>query len=684
MASTYSDLKFELIGTGDQSGVWGTTTNDNIGTAIEQALVGLGNPIFTTDANLTISLTNTVALQTARALVLNATSSGSLTATRELVVPTIEKQYIVQNNTTGGQSITVKTTAGTGITVTNGRKAHLYVDGVNVIQMFDFVDINGGAVDGTPIGASSASTGAFTTLAASGAVTLSGGTANGVVYANGSKVLTSGTALTFDGTNFGLGTSSPIQKFVVSNGGAAGFELDPSGVDSGPYFQAYNRSTSAFVPLTSISSYFAFRVGSTPAEGMRLTSTGLGIGTSSPGVKLDVRGNATFTGNGTSRQTADFTNTGGQLYVGAESSAGGAVFVGSSAYAGIVGTNTNTPLQLGTNGTIKATLDPSGNLGLGVTPSAWQSIYRAVQAPGGSAFVGRNDGGIETITTANAYRDSGGTWKYVGTGVALRYAQDSDGHIWYNAPSGTAGNAITFTQAMTLNASGNLGIGTSSPSDKFDVGITAAAPSNSNFLGITVGPTSGSTAVGEGVGIGFRLRNTAGGALGGNSFGSAIYGIQTNTAANTGGLAFYTRADGATFSERMRIGSSGIVTMSAYGAGAATFSAAGVISSVSDETWKTKDGVPVNPDAMLKKLEPGYWYYNDEKKDIFGADRQLGFYAQNVNAAIGPEAAPEPEEGKPWGYYDRSVLAVVVMSLQKALATIESLEARIATLESKP
>jgi hypothetical protein len=133
----------------------------------------------------------------------------------------------------------------------------------------------------------------------------------------------------------------------------------------------------------------------------------------------------------------------------------------------------------------------------------------------------------------------------------------------------------------------------------------------------------------------------------------------------------------------MRIASGGVVTMSAYGAGTATFSAAGVISSVSDETWKVKDGIPADPDAMLKKLQPGYWYYNDEKKEIFGKDRQLGFYAQNVNAAIGPEAAPEPEEGKPWGYYDRSVLAVAVMSLQKALDTIDSLTARIAALEQK-
>jgi hypothetical protein len=134
MASTFSDLKFELIGTGDQAGNWGQTTNDNIGTAIEQAITGLGNPVFTTDADLTIGLTDTVALQTARALVLNVTSTGSLTATRELVVPTIEKQYLVQNNTTGAQSITVKTAAGTGITVPNGSKMHLYVDGVNVVQ----------------------------------------------------------------------------------------------------------------------------------------------------------------------------------------------------------------------------------------------------------------------------------------------------------------------------------------------------------------------------------------------------------------------------------------------------------------------------------------------------------------------------------------------------------------------
>ena len=136
MASTFSDLKFELIGSGEQSNTWGNTTNTNIGTAIEQAITGLSNPVFTTDATLTLTLTDLLgpALQVPRALVLNVTSVGSLTATREMVVPTIEKQYLVQNNTSGGQSITVKTAAGTGITVPNGKKAHLFVDGVNVVD----------------------------------------------------------------------------------------------------------------------------------------------------------------------------------------------------------------------------------------------------------------------------------------------------------------------------------------------------------------------------------------------------------------------------------------------------------------------------------------------------------------------------------------------------------------------
>lgn len=222
--STYStNLKIELMTTGENSGTWGDITNTNLGTALEQAIVGYGNPDYVSDANLTISITNSNAAQAARALVLNVTSVfGSLTQTRELVVPTIQKQYIVQNNTTGGQSITVKTSAGTGITVPNGRKAHLYVDGTNVIQMFDYVDINGGSIDGTPIGASSASTGAFTTLNASGATTLDGNVTLG--NASGDTVTVTGTIssnLLFTDNTYDIGASGATRPRNLYLAGAA-------------------------------------------------------------------------------------------------------------------------------------------------------------------------------------------------------------------------------------------------------------------------------------------------------------------------------------------------------------------------------------------------------------------------------------------------------------------------------
>lgn len=138
MPSTYStNLKIELIALGEQVGTWGTTTNTNLGTALEQAVVGLVTVNFASDANKTITLSNTNAAQDARALFLNLTSSGSLTATRDLIVPAVTKNYIVKNGTTGGQSIRV-IVAGVGFTIPNGKTALVYNDGVDVNCQFDY------------------------------------------------------------------------------------------------------------------------------------------------------------------------------------------------------------------------------------------------------------------------------------------------------------------------------------------------------------------------------------------------------------------------------------------------------------------------------------------------------------------------------------------------------------------
>jgi hypothetical protein len=142
MSSTYSSLKIELIGTGTQQGVWGDTTNLNLGTAIEEAIVGRATANFVSDANLTLTLTNSNATQIARHLVLNVTSGVSLTATRDLIVPAIEKPYIIQNNTTGGRSIRV-IVAGAAVTVPNGKTAFVYNDGTDVKYAFDHI----GALD---------------------------------------------------------------------------------------------------------------------------------------------------------------------------------------------------------------------------------------------------------------------------------------------------------------------------------------------------------------------------------------------------------------------------------------------------------------------------------------------------------------------------------------------------------
>lgn len=142
MASSYSDLKIELIATGEQSGTWGSTTNTNLGTAIEEAIVGYANAEFTTNGDLTLTLTDTNSTQVARNLVLNATSTVSLTTTRNLIVPAIQKPYYIFNNTSGGQSINVKTSAGTGVIVPNGGKAFVYVDGTNVVPGFNSLSVS--------------------------------------------------------------------------------------------------------------------------------------------------------------------------------------------------------------------------------------------------------------------------------------------------------------------------------------------------------------------------------------------------------------------------------------------------------------------------------------------------------------------------------------------------------------
>ena len=131
MASTYSpSLKITLMGDGDQSGLWGQTTNTNLGTLIEQAITGVQS-IVMADANYILTSFNGVTDE-ARNAVLVVTGTNS--AVRDLIPPVVKKLYTIVNNTTGGFAIRVIGASGTGVNIPNGTTAFVYCDGTNFVN----------------------------------------------------------------------------------------------------------------------------------------------------------------------------------------------------------------------------------------------------------------------------------------------------------------------------------------------------------------------------------------------------------------------------------------------------------------------------------------------------------------------------------------------------------------------
>jgi len=201
MASTYSDLKIELIGTGDQTGTWGTTTNNNFSVAISEAITGSADVAFSS-ADVTVTLTDTAAAQTARNLRLNLT--GTSGGVRNLILGSncqIEKLYLINNGL--ADAVTVKNTTGTGIAVAAGKSMFVYNNGTNVVDAITHLS---SLTLGSALPVASGGTGV---VASTGSV---------AVVLSTSPTLITSTFTGYTETVVAIGTVGASHTFVISTG----------------------------------------------------------------------------------------------------------------------------------------------------------------------------------------------------------------------------------------------------------------------------------------------------------------------------------------------------------------------------------------------------------------------------------------------------------------------------------
>jgi hypothetical protein len=391
MTTAYTSLLgLALPVTGELSGTWGQIVNDSITSLLDTSVAGTTNVSTDTDVTLT---TTTGAANTARQAIL--LFSGARTALRTVTAPAQSKIYTVINATTGGFSVKlVGAGPTTGVTIANGARTVVAWNGS------DFVEVSSPS-----------------------SIILPGGTANGVLYLNGSKVVTSGSALTFDGTDFG-----------VSGGNAR-----------------INKNSNTTI-LT---------LGGSPSANWE--------------------GDIQFVTSNTETnwRVASNRSTAGSFTITPSTAGGGSTFT-----------------------TPAINLSSSGNLGLGVTPSAWGSGSSAFQNTAGSIW----RFGTDNIYFGQNYYFNGTNRIYSTTNNATEYQQGNGLHRWYVAPSGTAGNAITFTQAMTLSSAGELFLGATSAAfaEKLRMSGNYAVFENGTYTGF-IG--SGSS-LGTGTGSDFAIRSS--------------------------------------------------------------------------------------------------------------------------------------------------------------------------------
>jgi hypothetical protein len=459
MASTYSALKIELIATGEQSGTWGTTTNNNLGdAALGEAITGSADVAFSS-ADVTVTLTDSNASQAARNLRLNLT--GTSGGARNLILGSgcqIEKLYLINNGL--ADAVTVKNTGGTGIAVPAGKSMFVYNNGTNVVDAVTFVtglatsgansDITSLSGLATPLSIAQGGTGTSSTTFTNLTTNVTGT----LPIANGGTGTTS--------TTFTNLTTNVTGTLPIANGGTG------------------STSTTFVNAATNITGTLPVANGGTGASTLTSANVILGAGTSA----------VTFVAPGSS---GNVLTSNGSTWTSAAAAAGG--FSNMTVF-----TSPGTFTTPATTTQIKVTVVGGGGNGGPASPASPVGSGGGGGGGGAAIFVGPVAASSPFAVTVGA---AGGTSSF----AAL--ASATGGSVGASNPGAGAGGAGGAGSAGTLQSRGGGGTsGSSSPSPSGGTG------GNSIFGG-------GARGVGPGPSGGNTGGNYGGGGGGGTGPGSA-------------------------------------------------------------------------------------------------------------------------------------------------------------------